>query len=120
MIIKKVLNEKDIQDIICEHFDVRPSEVQIKVNGQKIEIEVITSGLKKETGEVLDGKVIEYWEHFKNNTTTDPSFKDTEEVNVKCPICGKKLIRRNNIVLTSYPAQYQYECSCGFIGYAYK
>ena len=41
------------------------------------------------------------------------------QVDVKCPKCGKKIWRRNDIVLTTYPAQYQYECECGWIGYAF-
>lgn len=39
------------------------------------------------------------------------------QVNAKCPKCGKKIWRRNDIVRASYPAQYQYECECGWVGY---
>lgn len=38
---------------------------------------------------------------------------------IVCPICGKKIFKRTDIALTSYPAQYQYECECGWVGYAY-
>lgn len=43
------------------------------------------------------------------------------QVNVACPNCGAPLLRRNDIILTTHPAQYQYECDkCGWIGYAFK
>lgn len=46
-------------------------------------------------------------------------YQARTQVDVKCPECGKKIWRRNDIVLTSYPAQYQYECDCGWVGYAF-
>lgn len=59
------------------------------------------------------------WEEFKNITTPEPIFPNLVKTTIECPNCGKKLFYRNNVVLTSYPAQYQYECVCGFIGYSH-
>ena len=42
-----------------------------------------------------------------------------EKTDIDCPECGKKIFKRTDIVLTSYPPQYQYECECGWIGYAF-
>ena len=46
--------------------------------------------------------------------------EDREKVNVACPECGKQLWRRNDIILTSYPPQYKYECECGWTGYTFR
>lgn len=59
------------------------------------------------------------WEQFRNMTSPEPVFLNKVRTNIKCPKCGKELFFRNDIVLTSYPAQYQYECVCGFIGYSH-
>lgn len=42
-----------------------------------------------------------------------------QKTDIDCPICGKKISKRTDIVLTSYPLQYQYECECGWVGYAH-
>lgn len=39
-----------------------------------------------------------------------------EPTDIDCPECGKKIFRRTDIVLTSYPPQYKYECECGWNG----
>lgn len=60
------------------------------------------------------------WEEFKNMMTPEPIFVNLVKTNIECPECGKNLFQRTDIVLTSYPAQYQYECNeCGFIGYSH-
>ena len=60
------------------------------------------------------------WEDYeKLRPIMSEAFKRITQVDVKCPKCGKKIWRRNDIVLTSYPAQYQYECECGWVGYAF-
>lgn len=47
-------------------------------------------------------------------------FKNYVETDVECPECGTYLHKRTDIVLTSYPAKYIYECpKCGFSGYNY-
>jgi len=58
------------------------------------------------------------WEDFKKQEL-DFSFTDLKETNIECPVCGKKIFKRMNVVLTTYPPQYQYECKCGWVGYAH-
>lgn len=59
------------------------------------------------------------WEDFYKETDNDvlPTLQLTD---IECPKCGKKVFRRTDIILTSFPPQYQYECKCGWVGYAYK
>ena len=59
------------------------------------------------------------WEEHKNKMMPEPQFLNRRLTDIECPKCGKKIWRREDIVLTSCPAQYQYECECGWIGYAY-
>ena len=43
------------------------------------------------------------------------------EPKYKCPKCGGGMCRNEMVVLTSYPAQYEYQCDkCGYIEYQYK
>lgn len=46
-------------------------------------------------------------------------FTNKVPTDIECPKCGKKLFQRTDIVLASYPPQYQYECECGFVGYSH-
>ena len=40
-----------------------------------------------------------------------------ERTEIECPNCGAYLWRRTDIVLTSYPPQFRYECDqCGWEG----
>ncbi len=48
------------------------------------------------------------WEEFKESNK--PIFSDKEETDIECPKCGAHIYRDTRIVLTSYPAQYRYEC----------
>ena len=60
------------------------------------------------------------WNQYEKQMPIKPEeWQHKPQVDVECPKCGKKIWRRNDIVLTSYPEQYQYECECGWIGYAY-
>ena len=59
------------------------------------------------------------WEDYKNRMPQEPIFLDKVRTNIECPRCGKELFFRNDIVLTTYPAKYQYECVCGFVGYSH-
>lgn len=49
-------------------------------------------------------KTVLYWTEMANRELTD----------IECPECGKKIYRRTDVVLTSYPPQYNYECDCGW------
>ena len=39
------------------------------------------------------------------------------KTDIECPKCKRNLWRRMDLVLTSNPPQYQYECECGWVGY---
>ena len=58
------------------------------------------------------------WEEF-DQTYPMPDFTNKVITDIECPRCGKHLFQRTDIVLTSYPPQYQYECECGFVGYSH-
>lgn len=58
------------------------------------------------------------WDEFRKQCLETDVVTNREETNIECPKCGRKLFKRTDIVLTTYPAQYQYECNCGWIGYA--
>ena len=58
------------------------------------------------------------WEQYKELTPEKINEPKTQ-VDARCPKCGKKIWRRNDIVLTTYPAQHKYECECGWVGYAF-
>ena len=60
------------------------------------------------------------WEEFQNLITPESQFIDLIKTTVECPKCGSSLYYRANVVLTSYPAQYKYECpGCGLFGYSH-
>ena len=43
------------------------------------------------------------------------------EPKYQCPKCNGGMRRNEMVVLTSYPAQYEYQCDkCGYIEYQYK
>ena len=60
------------------------------------------------------------WEEFKNRGLPEQHLAYREQTNIECPRCGKYIWKRTDIVLTSCPAQYQYECDCGWAGYDFK
>lgn len=60
------------------------------------------------------------WEEFKNRELPEQRSAYREQTNIECPRCGKHIWKRLDIVLPSYPKQYQYECDCGWVGYDFK
>jgi predicted RNA-binding Zn-ribbon protein involved in translation (DUF1610 family) len=49
-----------------------------------------------------------------------PSTRQWSEPKYRCPRCGGGMCRNEMIVLTSYPAQYTYQCDkCGHVEYQY-
>lgn len=59
------------------------------------------------------------WEEHVRKMPPKKQFEKRKLTDIECPKCGKKLWRRMDIVLTSYPEKYQYECDdCGWIGYS--
>lgn len=59
------------------------------------------------------------WEEFEKMYLETQAYTNRKKTDVECPKCGKPLWERTDIVLTSWPAQYQYECDCGFVGYSH-
>ena len=61
------------------------------------------------------------WEDWSRQRTNTINFNYRELTQIACPRCGKPVYRRNDIVLTTYPAQYQYECdNCNWVGYSFQ
>lgn len=60
------------------------------------------------------------WKEFKEREMKEYKSLSKEQTDIKCPNCGKFLWKRTDVVLTSYPPQYQYECDCGWIGYGWR
>lgn len=58
------------------------------------------------------------WEEYQKQRNPYGSVA-YKEIDVECPICGKKIRKRINMVITTYPQQYRYECICGWskLGY---
>lgn len=55
------------------------------------------------------------WEDYQN--TLFELYKNREKTDIECPKCGALLWRRTDIVLTSYPPKFRYECdSCQWSG----
>lgn len=59
------------------------------------------------------------WDEMKDQYPASTFGTKLEKTDIDCPECGKKIFKRTDIVLTSYPPQYQYECECGWVGYAH-
>lgn len=58
------------------------------------------------------------WEDFKKEKDDIP--QTLQLTDIECPKCGKKIFRRTDVVLTTFPPMYKYECRCGWTGCAYK
>ena len=60
------------------------------------------------------------WSEIENDISDEIfSISNREKTNIECPKCGKYIYRRTDIILTSYPPKYRYECDCGWVGSAY-
>lgn len=63
--------------------------------------------------------MVEYitWEEFTNNSIAVASDSKYQVTNILCPKCNKPLYKYLGAVLSSYPAQYRYDCkNCGWSG----
>ena len=58
------------------------------------------------------------WEDVAYQCPETSAYTGLQKTDIDCPICGKKIYKRMDIVLTSHPPKYQYECECGWVGYA--
>ena len=61
--------------------------------------------------------MIEWKDFIEHKEIYWPSNREITEI--KCPQCGHPLYRRTDIVLTTCPPQYRYECdNCNWAGTA--
>ena len=52
------------------------------------------------------------WEDYQQNDWR--LYSNREKTEIECPKCGALLWRRTDIILTTDPPQFQYECdACG-------
>lgn len=58
------------------------------------------------------------WEELLNVDISN-DYNGQVLTDIECPVCGKHVYLNNQIVLTTYPAQYEYWCSCGWVGHSY-
>lgn len=57
------------------------------------------------------------WEDYQKNDEMSFYSHTRESTNIKCPKCGNLIYRNVQMVLTTYPVQYRYECdACGWFG----
>ena len=57
------------------------------------------------------------WDDYQKTAPMwEELYSNREITEIDCPVCGKKIYRRTDIVLTSLPPQYRYECDCGWTG----
>lgn len=58
------------------------------------------------------------WEEFeKQRKLIDIYDTNRQLTDIECPVCGKKVYVRTDIVLASLPPKSKYECDCGWVGY---
>lgn len=57
------------------------------------------------------------FEEYKS-TVKSIRVHERELTDIECPKCGKKIFKRIDIILTSDPPQYIFECDCGWSGFA--
>lgn len=57
------------------------------------------------------------WEEYTKRMLPISTPVTRVKTNIECPKCKKHIWKRIDIVLTSNPPQYQYECDCGWVGY---
>ena len=57
------------------------------------------------------------WEEFLQHKLPLNPIVTRVKTDIECPKCKRNLWKRMDIVLTSDPPKYQYECECGWVGY---
>ena len=56
------------------------------------------------------------WDEYQNKGLYR-EYINREKTQIECPQCGALLWRRTDVVLTTYPPQYRYECdACNWRG----
>lgn len=61
-------------------------------------------------------EILTPWKEFVEEKKRIP--RDSESTQIACPECGKRIYRRTNLVLTTYPPMHLYFCKCGWKGHA--
>ena len=59
------------------------------------------------------------WEEHNERMPEVINNSIREITDIECPKCGKLLWKRTDVVLTTYPPKYRYECECGWSGVSY-
>ena len=60
------------------------------------------------------------WEKYQANRMIEYDYGTYEHTNIACPDCGNQLMRRTDLVLTSFPQKYHYKCcKCEWTGIGY-
>lgn len=60
-------------------------------------------------------------EEYRASITMPEIMNKYSEPKYQCPKCGGGMCRNEMVVLTSYPAKYEYSCNkCGYVDYQYK
>ena len=60
------------------------------------------------------------WTDYKKRQLPDSLFIKRIKTEIECPRCGKFVWKKLDVILTSFPPQYQYECDCGWVDYDFK
>lgn len=60
------------------------------------------------------------WKDFEWSNMNYSMFTNKVLTDILCPNCGNPIYMRTDKILTSIPAQYQYECTCGWVGYSHN
>lgn len=59
------------------------------------------------------------WDELENKWPVIVDTFPSKKTDIDCPDCGKKIYMWTDVVLDTYPPQYQYECECGWVGYSF-
>lgn len=58
------------------------------------------------------------WEEFVE-AQGGCQYANAEPTQIACPMCGKRIYKRTDIILSCYPPKRQYFCgTCDWVGYA--
>lgn len=128
--MKKKINPDDVtggltaivmwaQTVKALNLNTIPLDIRIVDDWQKICIDALELLTRMEEDNQPEEETIT-WDAFSAVGPKEELFRTEKATNIICPKCGRKLRKRTDITLTTYPAQYQYECDCGFKGYAYQ
>ena len=60
------------------------------------------------------------WEEYVDSVYEMPKNDNgLEATNIECPMCGKLIFRKTDVIYTSLPPKHMYVCTeCGWSGFA--